>query len=85
MKKIFPIAMIALFGIVLYSSCEKHKTLGETHLCRCAYKNINGDDSTIKTYGYSAIFSTDKAAIQCANHQAELEKTYPAIVCKLDE
>ena len=87
MKKIFSVAMIAVFGAILYSSCTKHASLQTSHHCYCSYPSVlTGDDSIIYAayVGYSPIFSADKAAVQCALHQDTVSKRYPGITCKLN-
>ena len=86
MKKIFPAAMIAVFGALLYTSCTKHVNPdSSSHYCLCGYTSVTtGNDSIIASYGYGAIFSKDKAAVQCALEQDTLSKKHPGISCNLN-
>ena len=87
MKKLFPAAIIAVFGVIVYTSCMKHNSIQVSHYCNCSYPSVlTGADSIIHGayIGFSPLFSGDRAAVQCALHQDTVSKKYPGITCKLD-
>ena len=84
MKRMFPIVMIAIAGVLSITSCQKnnHRTDSSAHYCTCGYKGVSGDDSiAIKSIGYGAIYSADKAKTQCNLQLDTLQLTYPNITC----
>ena len=85
MKKIFPFAMIAIFGASYFTSCTKNNNNegdNSSYYCDCGYKSVRtGADSVVSgvTYGYN--WSAGAAATQCGLHQDTLQITYPNITC----
>jgi len=70
MKKLFPIAVIALFGAMSFVSCSKSSSSAS---CTCTFP-INGKDT-------SYAFPTN-TTVTCAEENTIIQLAYPTGGCK---
>jgi len=86
MKKLFPLALITVLGVVVVStSCQKNNQANDTHYCYCGYTDRNGYDSGYGALdGYSAAFSYEAAKKRCAAFGDSLASKKPNIKCYLE-
>lgn len=74
MKKIAPIAAIALLGIIVLPSCKKDYT------CACTYTDANGDQQTIDV---PMDHVTKKDAKSACNAASATYSAFTGVECKL--
>jgi len=84
MKKLIPIAFIAVFGaLTLTTSCKKSSTNG-SYTCSCTFKGSStGADTTEKvTYG-NGTTTQSQAQSACNTLQTDYQLIDPAAKCSL--
>ena len=86
MKKIFPVAIIALFGVVLYTSCTKNEAdAAASYVCSCSYPSkLAGEDSVVVRTTFGGLYSHDKAVVQCAKYETTIQGSYPGSNCSVN-
>ena len=78
MKKLFPLAIIAVFGLLSFASCTKSSSTSST--CTCTYKNpSSGVDTTVK---YTSAPSGTLTSF-CSAEQTAYQLIDPSEKCNL--
>lgn len=82
MKKLIPIAVIAVFGALSMVSCKKSSSSTGNYTCTCTYKwMISGSDTTMTVPFNGFVKAT--AQTDCDSEQTLLRNVDSAATCSL--
>ena len=65
MKKLFPIAIVAVFGLLSFASCSKKSTTSST--CTCKYPSPFTTHDTTVSFSNAGTYSSVTAACSAAD------------------
>ena len=83
MKKLFPIAIIAVCGVLAFASCTKKTNSSGQYTCSCTFKGSStGADTTEKSV-YPAGLSQATATTDCNAQQTTIQAIDPTGKCSL--
>jgi len=83
MKKLFPIAIIAVFAVMTFTtSCKKTNSSGQ-YTCTCTYKVTGATaDSTTKIV-FPTGYTQSQSSSACSSEQTSLATLWPGATCSL--
>lgn len=82
MKKLLPIAVVALFGALTFASCKKTNSSGQ-YTCSCTYKGSStGTDTTTKTT-FGTGTTQSQASSACNTLQSDYRLVDASAACHL--
>ncbi len=83
MKKLFPIAIVAVFGQMAFASCTKKTNSSGQYTCTCSYKpfGASADTTTKTTFGTGTTQS--QASSACSTLQTDYQLVDATASCHI--